>query len=327
MMGATAGIHHITSIAGDPQKNLDFYAGVLGLRLVKKTVNFDDPETYHFYFGDAAGTPGTILTFFPWTNSGLRGRAGPGQVTRIAFSVPGGALGFWADRLQQLHVDVTGKKEQSDGERIAFQDPDGLALELVDDGSTPSASAWAGHLPAQDAIRGFHSATLMVGDAEGTARFLSSVLGFTQAGDGGGRLMFTVAAAGGLGNAGAPGNAGALVEVIPVHSDDLGRMGVGAVHHIAWRARDHEHQLSLRNAVVATGSPATPVIDRIYFRSVYFHEPSGILFELATDPPGFAADEPPDSLGARLMLPPWLEKLRPALEKALPTVSLEPSAV
>jgi len=311
MTVATAGIHHITAIAGDAQRNLDFYAGVLGLRLVKKTVNFDDPETYHFYFGDAGGTPGTILTFFPWTSSGLRGRAGPGQVTRIAFSVPDGTLGFWAGRLQQLHVDITGKQELPDGERVAFRDPDGLALELVDNSSAPSASAWgAGHIPAQDAIRGFHSATLTVEDADATGQFLSTVLGFTGAGQGAGRRMFSAA--------GGAADTGTLVEVLPVQSGAQGRMGVGAVHHIAWRARDHEHQLLLRNAVVATGSPATPVIDRIYFRSVYFHEPNGILFEIATDPPGFGADEASDSLGTRSCFPPGWRSSAPDWKKPSP---------
>jgi glyoxalase family protein len=319
MNGATAGIHHITVIASDAQRNLDFYAGVLGLRLVKKTVNFDDPETYHFYFGDSVGTPGTILTFFPWSASGLRGRAGPGQVTRIAFSVPGGTLGFWKNRLQQFQVDVIGEKELMDGARIAFHDPDGLALELVDAGSAPTAQAWTGHVPAQNAIRGFHSATLTVEHAEATAQFLSGVLGFTEEGKGSGRWMFSAADA--------AGDPGTLVEIVPVQKGAQGRMGVGAVHHIAWRARDDQHQLALRSAVVATGSPATPVIDRIYFHSVYFHEPSGVLFEIATDPPGFSADEPSDSLGTHLQLPPWLEKLRPGLEKALPVVVPEPSAV
>ncbi len=327
MKGATAGIHHITAIAGDPQRSLDFYAGMLGLRLVKKTVNFDDPETYHFYFGDGTGTPGTILTFFPWTTSGLRGRTGAGQVTRIAFSVPGGTLGFWRNRLQQFHVDVTGQKEADRTAGISFRDPDGLDLELVDTGYSPSARAWTGHVPAQNAIRGFHSAALTVENADATARFLTEVLGLQAAGEREGRIVFSAERA-------VPGSAetswagvGTQVEIAGAGSGNQGRMGVGTIHHIAWRAADDEHQRALRSAVVATGAPATPVIDRVYFHSVYFHEPSGVLFEIATDPPGFLRDESPDSLGTHLKLPPWLEKLRPGLEKALPAVGPEPSAV
>jgi glyoxalase family protein len=312
MKGATAGIHHITAIAGDPQKNLDFYAGVLGLRLVKKTVNYDDPETYHFYFGDRAGTPGTVLTFFPWTASGLKGQAGRGQVTSIAFSVPSGALDFWRRRLEQFHVELAGQKKNAEAARISFHDPDGLGLELVDAGDAQSREAWVGHVPEQDAVRGIHSATLSVENAEITAKFLASVLGLRLTGEKEGRLVFS-----------ASGGVGAIAEIVNAPAQRAGRMGVGTVHHIAWRARDDSEQRELRGAVVALGKPATPVIDRLYFHSVYFHEPNGVLFEVATDPPGFTMDEPADSLGSRLKLPPWLERLRPGLEKALPSVSSE----
>lgn len=320
MKNASAGIHHITAIAGDPQKTIDFYAGVLGLRLVKKTVNYDDPETYHFYFGDRTGSPGTILTFFPWTTSGLRGRAGSGQVTGIAFSVPGGALGFWRMRLEQFHVELTGQKESADDARISFHDPDGLALELVDKGDAQSTDAWEAQIPGKDAIRGFYSATLSVENAEITADFLGSVLGLRPGGQKDGRLFFSA-------EAGAEGGRGSIAEIVNAPPERAGRMGVGVVHHIAWRARDDAEQRDLRAAIMATGRPATPVIDRLYFHSVYFHEPNGILFELATDPPGFARDEPAESLGSRLSLPPWLERLRPGLEKALPPVSPGSSAL
>ncbi len=308
MTGATAGIHHITAIAGDPQKNLDFYCGLLGMRLVKKTVNFDDPETYHFYFGDRVGSPGSILTFFPWTASGLRGRPGFGQVTVISFSVPRGSLAFWRTRLEQSHVQMTATQEKS----IAFRDPDGLALQLVDAEDPPSGEGWTGSVPAEDAIRGFHAAALSVEKVEETARFLSTTLGFTRVSEG----------PRGLRLAAKEGGIGSVVEVSAAASAQ-GRMGVGTVHHIAWRVRDDGEQRAFRAAVVATGVPATPVIDRIYFRSVYFHEPGGILFEIATDPPGFMRDEPEESLGTSLKLPPWLEALRPRLEKALPVVSPE----
>ena len=312
MKGASAGIHHITAIAGDPQKNLDFYAGVLGLRLVKKTVNYDDPETYHFYFGDSGGEPGTILTFFPWTTSGLKGHPGASQVTGIAFSVPSGALGFWKKRLELFHVELSGQKESRDEERLAFHDPDGIGLELVDSGNEPSEAAWPRRVPLQCAIRGFFSATLSVANPETTAAFLSSVLGLRPAGDHEGRLWLS-----------AGDGVGTIAEVVNDPAKRPGRMGVGAVHHIAWRARDDAEQRDLRSAIISTGKPATPVIDRMYFHSVYFHEPNGILFEIATDPPGFTRDEAADSLGQRLTLPPWLERLRPALEKALPPVNAE----
>ncbi len=312
MKGASAGIHHITAIAGDPQKNLDFYVGVLGLRLVKKTVNYDDPETYHFYFGESGGAPGTILTFFPWTTSGLKGHPGDAQVTGIAFSVPSGALGFWKKRLELFHVELSGQKESRDVARIGFHDPDGLGLELVDSGDEPSEAAWPRRLPLHCAIRGFFSATLSVAKPETTAGFLSSVLGLRPAGDHGGPLWLS-----------AGDGVGAIAEVVNDPAKRPGRMGVGAVHHIAWRAQDDAEQRDMRSAVIATGRPVTPVIDRMYFHSVYFHEPNGILFEIATDPPGFTRDEAADSLGQRLKLPPWLERLRPALEKALPPVSAE----
>jgi len=314
MKAESAGIHHITAIAGDPQKNLEFYAGVLGLRLVKKTVNYDDPETYHFYFGDRRGTPGTILTFFPWTASGLRGRAGCGQVTGIAFSVPAGALGFWRKRLDRFGVESSGQRDGGDEARISFHDPDGLSLELVDKGDPQSSEAWDAQVPAKDAIRGFSSATLSVPHAEKAAEFLSSVLGLKPRGEKAGRLVLE-------GEAGA----GSVAEIAAV-PPEAGRMGVGTVHHIAWRVHDDTEQKELRAAIIAAGRPATPVIDRTYFHSVYFQEPSGILFELATDQPGFTRDEPEESLGLRLSLPPWLERLRPGLEKALPPTSLAGSS-
>ncbi len=307
MTDATTGIHHITAIAGDPQRNLDFYCAVLGLRLVKKTINFDDPETYHFYFGNRIGSPGSILTFFPWTASGLRGRVGPGQVAGIAFSVPRGSLAFWRTRLEHLHVEHTGETQ------ITFHDPEGLALALVDSGDPPSDDAWTGAVPTESAVLGFHSATLGVEKPEVTAEFMRSVLGLSVTESPGG--LHLSARGGGIGSG---------VDV--VKTSGQGRMGVGAVHHIAWRARDEAQQLTLRAAVSANGVPATPVIDRIYFRSVYFHEPGGILFELATDPPGFTRDEPEETLGTTLKLPPWLEALRPRLEKALPTVIVDYSA-
>ncbi|HVP18738.1 MAG TPA: ring-cleaving dioxygenase [Spirochaetia bacterium] len=315
MKGATAGIHHITGIAGDPQKNLDFYSGVLGLRLVKKTVNYDDPETYHFYFGDRVGAPGSILTFFPWTASGLRGRAGAGQVTGVAFSVPRGSLGFWQRRFEHFRIEQEAPTTSRDETQIGFHDPDGLALELVDSGDTVSEGAWSRVVPAEAAIRGFHSATLTVENAQATTDFLGSVLGLSVVRELSNCIRLATRS----------GGTGSEVDVEGAPAAPRARTGVGALHHIAWRARDDEEQRVFRERIMETGTPATPVVDRRYFRSVYFHEPGGILFEMATDPPGFSRDEPEESLGTALKLPPWLETLRPGLERALPVVSADRS--
>ncbi len=307
MAEQSAGIHHITAIAGDPQRNLDFYAGVLGLRLVKKTVNYDDPGTYHLYFGDRLGAPGTILTFFPWTRAGVHGRPGAGQVTTICFAVPAGSLGFWKERFAGLHVDHRQPFEHRGETHVSFRDPDGLPLEIVEAGNPPSPDGSRTGIPHRFAVTGFHSATLSSRSPERTAETLS-LLGFRREAESGDRLRMT---------AGEPG-AGSVVEIISVPEGPEGRMGVGAVHHIAWRARNGEAQGELRGRIIRAGLQATPVIDRTYFQSVYFHEPGSILFEIATDPPGFSVDEPLEALGARLQLPAWLEGQRSLVEKGLP---------
>ncbi|MCA3748838.1 MAG: ring-cleaving dioxygenase [Rubrobacter sp.] len=298
-MGSVRGIHHVTAIAGDPQRNADFYAGVLGLRLVKKTVNFDDPTTYHLYYGDAGGSPGTIMTFFPWGDL-PRGKVGAAQVTATAFAVPEGSAARWLERLREAGVTARGPQEEGFDRRVVlFEDPDGLRLKLVE---SP--------VPEESGVRGFHHAVLCVRRPERTLRLLTETLGFSLVAEAEGRWRL----------AAGDGPVGRLVDVVDGAGVPLGRMGVGTVHHIAFRVPDEEAQRSLREEVAALGYNVTPVIDRKYFRSVYFREPGGVLFEIATDPPGFAVDEPREELGSRLQLPPWLEGRREEIERSLPPV-------
>jgi glyoxalase family protein len=306
------GIHHVTAIAGDPARNVHFYTKRLGLRLVKRTVNFDEPGTHHLYYGDAAGTPGTILTFFPGPGA-PRGTRGRGQATAVAFSVPAGSLGWWRDHLRRHEVPHEAIVRRGEDEVLPFLDPDGLALELVAHQGPGPGEPWAGPVPQEHGIRGFHSVTLMEADAARTVRVLEGAMGFTRRepaedGAGEGRSRFATGA----------GGASAFVDILDRPQGPLGRMAAGIVHHVAWRVTDDAEQNTARTAVTVAGLRATPVIDRCYFRSVYFREPGGVLFELATDPPGFTIDEPLDSLGTRLCLPPWYEGKRTAIEASLP---------
>ncbi|HVX66774.1 MAG TPA: ring-cleaving dioxygenase [Bryobacteraceae bacterium] len=304
------GLHHVTAIAGDPQRNLDFYAGVLGLRLVKLTVNFDDPATYHLYYGDAEGRPGSILTFFPWPGA-PRGRAGTGQVTTVMFSIPQAAAGYWNERLAAKGIPCR-TEERFGAEALAFADPDGLPLELVanDDARAP----WAGGpVPVAQAIRGIYGVTLAEEGYERTAGLLIGTLNFDKTEERGSRFRFETG----------DGGAGAVADVECLPDRAPGRLGVGTVHHVAWRAPDDASQLRWHDKVARAGANVTPVIDRKYFHSIYFREPGGVLFEVATDPPGFAVDEPAAELGTHLMLPPWLEPGRAELEQALPPLRLQ----
>lgn len=311
MTPTITGIHHITAIAGDPQGNLDFYADVLGLRLVKRTVNFDDPTTYHLYYGNETGGPGTILTFFPWRGM-PSGRRGHGQVVTTAFSVPEGSLGYWRERLESFGSLAEPPEERFGDTVLAFSDPDGLKLELVAHEEAEAMPAWkASPVPVERAIRGFHSAALCLGSYERTASLLTERFGFEDAGREGNRFRFEAP--------GGPGP-GRRVDLVCAPDMPVGRMGIGTVHHIAWRARDEEEQKVWRERILAHGLDVTPVLDRHYFRSIYFREPGGVLFEIATDPPGFAVDEPLARLGGSLTLPPWLEPARQRIEAALPSL-------
>ena len=309
MSAVTSGIHHVTAISGEPQRNVDFYVGLLGLRLVKKTVNFDDPGTYHLYYGDGAGSPGSIMTFFPWAGA-PNGRVGAGQLTVTSFSFPASSLGYWTERLVEGGVRFE-KPEDRFGETVLrFPDPDGLRLELVA-AADDAREGWAeGPVPPEHSVRGFHHVTLTSSDPAGTAGLMTDSLGFRQTGEAEGRTRFEA-------GEGGPGN---TVDVANGSGFPRGTMGVGTVHHVAFRVPDEEAQLELRERVAVLGYNVTPVLDRNYFRSIYFREPGGVLFEIATDPPGFAADEDREHLGESLKLPPWLEPRREELEGMLPSL-------
>ncbi len=302
----------MTAIAGDPQTNLDFVTGVLGLRLVKLTVNFDDPGTYHFYFGDELGRPGTILTFFPWPG-GRRGVRGTGQATVTSFSVPAGSMGFWRDRLSAKGVVDEEQETRFDEEVLTFLDPDGLQLELVAQDGANDVGPWsAGTVPAAHAIRGFHGVTLMEMSAEVTASFLTEAMGFDLVAEEGRRTRFRASQA-------AMGN---VIDVLDSPEAEPGRIAAGTVHHVAWRVAGDGEQLDWQAELGRSGVSVTPVQDRQYFHSIYFREPGGVLFEIATDPPGFTLDESPDELGTALKLPPWLMPRRRQIEESLPRVEL-----
>jgi catechol 2,3-dioxygenase-like lactoylglutathione lyase family enzyme len=304
------GIHHVTAIAGNPQANVDFYAGVLGLRLVKVTVNYDDPHTYHLYYGDEQGHPGTVFTFFPWPGAPA-GRVGTGQVTVTAFAIPEGSLGFWMDRLKAHKVGFAGPSYRFDEEVLALQDPDGLHLELVagagESGTTPRPD---GTVPGKHAIQRFRGVTMAVEGYERTAGLFTATLGLRDVGTTGNRFRYTVG----------EGDAQGFVDLLCLPSGQGGRVAVGTVHHIAWRTPDAAAQHAWRAKIAQLGYNVTPILDRSYFRSIYFREPGGVLFEIATDLPGFAVDEPSDQLGRRLALPSWLESARGDLAKSLPTL-------
>jgi len=306
MTPRTTGIHHVTAISGEPQRNVDFYAGILGLRLVKKTVNFDDPETYHLYYGDGAGSPGTIMTFFPWAHA-PGGRIGAGQLVVTSFSIPATSLGYWTERLVENGVRFEKPRDRFGDTVLTFEDPDRLRIELA--ASEDGRAGWTGGpVPAEHSVRGFHHVALAVETTESTARLMIDHLGFRQVDEAQGRIRLSA-------GEGGPAN---TVDVIGASGFPRGSMGVGTVHHVAFRVPDEETQLALREEVAALGYNVTPVLDRNYFRSVYFREPGGVLFEIATDPPGFAVDEAQEELGTHLKLPPWLETRRDRLEEVLP---------
>lgn len=320
-MSAVLGLHHVTAIASDPQRNLDFYVGVLGLRLVKRTVNFDDPETYHFYFGDEVGTPGSIMTFFPWPGA-RHGRQGTGQVAVTSFAIVPGAVGFWVERLVRHGIAHEGPTRREAGslteQVLAFKDPDGLLLELVGHPGAESRPTWAGApgIAREHAIHGFHGVTLWVEQGEATERVLVESLGFRADGEHGSTRRYVAG----------EGGPGTIVNLRAIGGFPRGAGGAGTVHHVAFAVADDAAELAARDRVVDAGLSPTPVIDRQYFRSVYFREPGGVLCELATVPPGFTIDEPIEHLGERLMLPPRYEPLRTQLEAMLPRIHLPQEA-
>ena len=304
------GIHHITAIAGNPQENIDFYAGVLGLRLVKLTVNYDDPTTYHLYFGDEQGRPGTILTFFPWPGA-PKGRKGSGQAVAVSFSIPENAVEFWTGWLKANGIPFQGPVKRFSEQVVSFSDPDGLNLELVAHPRTGKGNPreW-GPIPAEFAIRGFYNVTLSEEGHQLTVLLLTRTMGFRKLGMEEGRFRFETA----------DGGPGAMVDILREPDMPRGFVSVGTVHHVAWRTPSDEEQKAWRERLVVAGLSVTPIIDRKYFHSIYYREPGGVLFEIATDPPGFTVDQPLEELGKRLMLPPWLEPRRRELEQVLPRV-------
>ena len=305
------GLHHITAIASDARKNVDFYTRVLGLRFVKKSVNQDDPGTYHLYYGDYAGSPGTILTFFPWAGV-PRGRPGHGQAYATAYSVPAGSLPFWQKRFAELDVNSEEIVTRFGDQVLGFFDPDGLRLELVATGETDSRSpAPSSDVRSEFAIRGFHSSTLGLTNAKATAGVLTGTMGYRKIADEGARTRYTVAV----------GGPGSYVDLLTDPTLPRGLNGAGTIHHVAFRTPDDSSQEKALTELHADGLASSPIIDRAYFKSLYFREPGGVLFEIATDQPGFAIDEPVETLGQKLSLPPRLEPLRAQIEAALPKLS------
>ncbi len=310
------GIHHITAITGDPQQNVDFYVGILGLRLVKLTVNFDDPGAYHLYYGDSVGSPGTILTFFSWPGA-PRGRLGAGQATAITFAIPRNSMGYWLDRLAANGVAAEGPAARFGAEVITFSDPDGLRLELVGHDAGGSTSVWdRSAIPAEHAIRRFYGVALTERQSEPTDALLAQVMGFQATAEEGERLRYRSD----------QHAAGAYVDVLRAPDAALGRVAVGTIHHVAWRTPTDNTQQDWLQTLQGKGFDVSPVMDRVYFHSIYFREPGGVLFEIATDTPGFTADETVEELGASLKLPPWLEPMRSQIEQALIPLRL-PAAV
>jgi glyoxalase family protein len=311
----TAGIHHVTCITADVQKCVDFYVSVLGLRFVKKSINQDLPDTYHIYFGDYLGSPSTAMTFFGWPTWPKR-RAGSGQVTTVSFAVPHGSLDFWSSRLRTLGVQGR-RVERFDTASIVMQDPDGIEIELAgkatDDRWVPWPDAPVG---LDHAIRGFHSVTMTVAEGAATFDLLSRQMGFRKVGQDGRCSRFETGA----------GGPHAILDVIESPEGPLGEESIGTVHHVAWRTPDADSQVTWRDLMVKAGRNVTPVIDRWYFSSIYYREPGGVLFEIATDSPGFTVDEAPEALGQTLSLPPWFQVRRETLEVSLPPIVVPTTA-
>jgi glyoxalase family protein len=308
------GIHHITAMSGVAQKNVGFYVGVLGLRMVKKTINFDAPDVYHFYYGDTVGNPGTIFTFFPF-GEGPRGASGAGQATVTSFSIRPESVDFWIKWLKDHGVSVSGPDERSNNRQvISFRDPDGIALELVAHEGADQRPGWQeGPVPSEHAIRGFYSVTIKVKNHVLTSALLTEVMGFRLIEQNGRRYLYEVG----------EGGPGTIIDVISQEDAQYGRQSIGTIHHIAWRVANEDELVLWQRKLMNAGMHVTEVKDRNYFKSVYFREPGGVLFELATDPPGFAIDESVGNLGTDLKLPEWFESDRSTLESQLPPIHLQ----
>lgn len=304
------GLHHITAIADNAKRNLDFYTQVLGVRMVKKTVNFDDPGTYHFYFGNETGTPGTILTFFPWEGIG-KGTNGIGMATHIGYSVPKGSLEFWKNRLKSFNVNV--EEGEIFGEKmISFKDPDGLQLQFIEPAGDDNRKVWTtDDIKDENALKGFHNVTLTLKRAEPTIKVLTDLLGYDLQKQEGERYRFATDAI----------DTANLIDIIENDKVPTGRNAAGTNHHIAFRVKDDNVLMEYREKALSAGLSITPKINRDYFYSLYFREPGGVLFEIATDNPGFTVDEPLEELGVNLKLPAQYEGMRSKIEGVLPKLS------
>jgi glyoxalase family protein len=310
MANEITGIHHITAIAGNAKRNVDFYTGALGLRMVKRTVNFDDPGTYHFYYGNEKGAPGTILTFFPWEGI-AGGRNGTGMATEIGYSVNKESLAFWAERFRDLNVPQGVTAERMGETYLPFQDPDGLNISLIASHDADDRQPWStAEIPAEVGTKGFHSVTLSLREIEPTASILTDIFGYRQERQEGNRYRFRTDAI----------PTAAIVDLVEAPKEGRGLNGGGTNHHVAFRVANEEMQMAFREKILSRGLHITPKINRDYFFSVYFREPGGVLFELATDNPGFTVDEPLDQLGEHLKLPVQYEPMRKEIEKSLPVL-------
>jgi len=302
------GLHHITAIAGDAKRNFDFYSKVLGLRFIKKTVNFDDPGTYHFYFGDEVGSAGTILTFFPWGEGIQQGRKGSGMATEIGYSVPKGSLDFWQKRFEKYNV-IYNKPAEKFGEKyLTFLDPDGLKLELIESKTEDNRKAWeTDEVKADVATKGFHNITLTLNNIKATAAILTDIFGYKLIDQEVNRYRYATDAV----------ESAAIVDLVELPEEKRGLNANGTVHHVAFRVPNDEILMKFREKIEDYGLSITPQIDRQYFHSLYFREPGGVLFEIATDNPGFTVDESLEELGQNLKLPAQYEPQRAAIEAHL----------
>jgi len=304
------GVHHVTAITNDAQRNVDFYTGLLGLRLVKKTVNFDDPQSYHLYYGDGRGTPGTILTFFVWSGASS-GRVGSGEPSRVSFEVPAGSLGWWRERLTRAGVEAKEDGTVFGAPTVSFADPDGMELELVESSVPRDVEIWTAAEVGQDAaIRTIAGVTLTRAERASSDELYTKQLGFREIGTESGRRRFVTG----------EGSAAGFIDVVEPAKKGFGRMGAGTIHHLAFRTPDDATQIEWLKTITGLGLHVSPVMDRNYFHSIYFREPSGILFEIATEGPGFAVDEPAETLGEALKLPAQYERARTQLEAILPPI-------
>jgi glyoxalase family protein len=311
MENKVLGLHHITAIAGNAKRNHDFYTKVLGLRLVKKTVNFDDPGTYHFYFGDEVGTPGTILTFFPWGNI-QTGKQGTGMATDIGYSVPAGSLQFWKERFEKLSVKVIDSGKRFGETYLKFADPDGLTLSLIEAKSADDRKGWTGNdVSEENAIKGFHSITLTLRSVKDTAKILTDIFEYKlESSDGNVSRYVTTSVP-----------TAAIVDLVESPDTAHGVNAGGTIHHVAFRVKNEEVLMAFRKKIADAGFGITPKIDRNYFFSLYFREPGGVLFELATDNPGFSVDESVEELGSNLKLPAQYEAHRKEIVETLPAIA------